>query len=184
VNCFVHDRSPAVGLCVVCQKAVCRECVGRDSPRMICSTCMQQRALFGYEYRSQASIGDWPLVHICTGVNPTTMRPRVAKGIVAIGNIAVGVVAIAGVACGLVTVAGVSLGLLFALGGAALGLGFSLGGVAIGSVAVGGAAVGFAYAVGGFAIGPAIIDGSRCDPAALDFVRRWAGSGLVPPTCR
>jgi len=184
MNCFVHDRSPAVGLCAVCQKGVCRECVGRDSPRLICRTCIQRGAIFGFEYRSRASIGGWPLIHIAAGVDPATMRPRVARGIVAIGNLAVGGVAIAGLACGLVTVGGLSVGLVFALGGAALGLGLSIGGVAVGSIAVGGAAIGFVYAVGGAAFAPAIIDGRRCDQAALDFVRRWLSSGILPPNCR
>src|SRR5438309_506527 len=114
MNCFIHDRSAAVGLCAACQKAVCRECVGRDTPRLLCRTCIQQRAVLGFEYRSRTSLGGWPLIHICLGVDPATMRPRVAKGIVAIGNVAVGGVAIAGLACGLVTVGGASFGLLFA----------------------------------------------------------------------
>ena len=44
MNCFVHDRSAAVGLCSVCQKALCRACVGSDTPRLVCRTCTQQRA--------------------------------------------------------------------------------------------------------------------------------------------
>lgn len=184
MNCFIHDRAVAVALCAVCQKAVCRECVGRDAPRIVCRACLLQRGILGFEYRSRASIGGWPLIHICAGVDPTTMRPKVARGVVAIGNLAVGGVAIAGLACGLVTLGGVSFGLLFALGGAAVGVGVSVGGFALGSVAVGGAAVGFVYAIGGAAFGPAIIDGQRCDPAALEFVRRWLGSGLLPPSCR
>jgi hypothetical protein len=95
----------------------------------------------------------------------------------------VGGIAVAGVACGLVSVGGLSLGLLFALGGAALGLGFSLGGLAVGSVAFGGAAIGLTYAIGGGAFGPAVIDGVRCDPEAAEFVGRWLGSGLLPPSC-
>jgi len=184
MNCFVHDRSPAVGLCAFCQKAICRECVGRDTPRLVCRTCIEQRAVLGFEYRSKASIGGWPLIHICAGVDPVTMRPKVAKGIVAIGNVAVGGVAIAGLACGLVTVGGASVGLLFALGGAAVGLGLSVGGLAVGSIAIGGAAIGFVYAIGGAAFGPAIIDGRRCDQEVLDFVRRWLSSGILPPNCR
>jgi hypothetical protein len=183
VNCFVHDRA-AVGLCVFCQKAVCRDCVGRDGPRVLCRTCTQQTAVLGYEYRSEASIGGWPLIHICTGVDPATMRPRVAKGVIAIGNMAVGGVAIAGLACGLISIGGLSLGLLFALGGAAIGVGLSIGGLAIGSIAFGGAAIGFVYAVGGAAFAPAIIDGRRCDPAALEFVRQWLRSEYLPPSCR
>ena len=184
MNCFIHDRSAAVGLCAVCQKAVCHECVGRDAPRLVCRACMQARAVVGFEYRSSASIGGWPLIHICMGVDPATMRPRIAKGIVAVGNVAVGGVAIAGLACGLVTVGGVSFGLVLALGGAAMGLGLSVGGLAVGSIAVGGAAIGIVYAIGGAAFGPAIVDGRRCDPAALEFVRRWLGSWALPPHCR
>ncbi len=184
MNCFNHDRAAAVGLCSVCQKAVCRECVDRDTPRLVCRTCIQQRAVLGFEYRSGVTIGGWPLIHICAGVDPVTMRPRVAKGVVAIGNMAVGGVAIAGLACGLVTIGGASFGLLFALGGAAVGLGVSVGGLAVGSLALGGAAIGFVHAIGGAAFGPSIIDGRRCDLAAADFVRRWIGAAFLPPTCR
>jgi len=129
-------------------------------------------------------MGNWPLVHICMGVDQATMRPRIAKGFLAIGNIAVGALAIGGLACGLITLGGVSFGLAFALGGAAVGLGLSVGGLAIGSVALGGAAIGFVYAIGGGAFGPAIIDGRRCDPAALEFVRQWFGTSILPPNCR
>jgi hypothetical protein len=184
MTCFVHDRSPAVGLCATCQKAVCRACVGRDTPRVICRACLEGRTVLGYEYRSAARIGSWPLVHVCAGMDPVTMRPKIARGVVAIGNIAVGVVAFGGAACGLVSFGGASLGLLLAIGGAAVGVGVSIGGLAIGSVALGGGAIGFLYAIGGGALGPAVIDGQRCDPAALEFVRRWLGFIGVPPSCR
>jgi hypothetical protein len=78
----------------------------------------------------------------------------------------------------------VSFGLLLALGGVAVGLGISVGGVAVGSVAFGGLAVGFVHAIGGRALAPSIIDGRRCDVATADFVGRWIGSGLQPPSCR
>jgi hypothetical protein len=110
MNCFVHERVAAVGLCAVCQKAVCRDCVGRDTPRVICRTCIERRATVGYEYRSSLAIGGWPLLHVCAGFDPVTMRPRVAKGVVAIGNMAIGVVAIAGLSCGLLAVGGLSIG--------------------------------------------------------------------------
>ena len=184
MNCFVHERAAAVGLCAVCQKAVCRECVGRDVPRVTCRTCVERRAIVGYEYRSPLAIGDWPLLHVCAGFDPVTMRPRIAKGVIAIGNIAVGVVAIAGLSCGLVAVGGLSIGVLLALGGAALGLGVSFGGFAVGWAAAGGAAVGLAHAIGGVALAPSIIDGIRCDPETVELVRRWLGSGTLPPQCR
>jgi hypothetical protein len=183
MNCFVHDRVSAVGVCVSCQKAMCRACVGRDAPRLVCRACSTGRAVLGFEYRSAASIGEWPLVHICAGVDPATMRPKVAKGVIAIGNIAVGVVAIAGISLGVISLGGLSLGLLVALGGGAIGVGLSMGGLAVGSIAVGGLAIGFVYAIGGVAVGAAVVDGARCDPAVRDFILQWLGAGRLPPAC-
>jgi hypothetical protein len=116
------------------------------------------RARYGYggayEYRSSITIAGWPLVHICGGIDPETMKPKLARGIIAIGNIAVGVLAIGGVACGLFAVGGASIGLLLAVGGAAIGAGVSIGGVAVGTVAIGGLVIGFSHAVGGVVIAP------------------------------
>lgn len=193
MNCFTHSRTAAVGLCGVCQKAVCHECVARDTPRLVCRACVALGSAppfgwcgwygYGYEYRSSMTLGGWPLIHVCAGIDPVTMRPRVAKGVVAIGNVAVGALAVGGLAIGLFTVGGGSIGLLLAAGGVALGLGVSVGGLAVGSVAIGGAAVGFIYAVGGGAFGSAVIDGRHCDEVARDFVRRWLGAAALPPSC-
>ncbi len=197
MNCFVHGRTAAVGLCASCQKAVCRECVARDTPRLVCRTCAARGGALSYpwygygygygpsyEYKSSLTLGGWPLVHVCAGIDPETLRPRVAKGVIAIGNIAVGVVAIGGLACGLLTLGGASLGLLLAIGGAALGFGLSVGGFAAGSIAIGGAAVGLIYAVGAVAIGPAVIDTLKCDDAVREFVVRWLGAVTLPPRCQ
>jgi len=183
MNCFTHPAIPAVGLCVSCQKAVCRSCVGGAAPRVVCRTCAARGGMVGYEYKSAATVGSWPLIHVCLGIDPVTTRPRVARGVVAIGNFAVGVVAIGGLACGLFAVGGVTIGLLAAFGGVALGFGVSVGGVAVGSVAIGGAALGFAYAIGRAAAGPSIIDGMRCDAAAREFARQWLGA-ISWPSCR
>ena len=51
MNCYVHQRVPAVGLCVSCQKALCPDCVGADTPRLVCRTCLTRGATFGFEYR-------------------------------------------------------------------------------------------------------------------------------------
>src|SRR5207247_1226680 len=59
-----------------------------------------------YEYRSQMTIGSWPLLHIVAGFDPLTMRPRIARGIVAIGPISVGAITVGGVSAGLITVGG------------------------------------------------------------------------------
>ena len=102
-----------------------------------------------YEYKSAAAIGTWPLVHIAFGMDPVTQRLRIARGVIAIGNVAVGVLAIGSIAGGLVTVGGVSVGLLSAVGSVAAGLGLSIGGVAFGSVAIGGVAAGLLSSIGG-----------------------------------
>jgi len=189
MNCFTHSRNAAVGMCAICQKGVCHECVAAETPRIVCRPCAARGSVlpygwygYGFDYRTSTTVGGWPLLHVCAGIDPVTMRPRIAKGVVAIGNIAVGVVAIGGAACGLLTLGGASIGLLLAVGGAALGLGLSVGGLAVGSIAIGGAAVGFAYAAGGLATGPAVIDGRHCDEAARDLVRRWLD--IVPRNCR
>ena len=56
---------------------------------------------YNYEYKSETELFGLPLVHIAYGYDPETLRPRIAKGIIAIGNIA--------------------FGLLFAIGGLSLG---------------------------------------------------------------
>ena len=184
MNCYTHTSTAAVGMCAMCQKAVCRDCVGRDAPRLACRSCVERGALmYGFEYKSAAAIGQWPLVHVCMGIDALTMRPRAAKGVVAIGNIAVGGLALGGLTVGLVAVGGLSIGLACALGGAALGVGLSVGGFAFGSIAVGGLAIGLKYAIGGAAFGPAVIDGRGCDEAARDLWARWLGARSLPPNC-
>src|SRR4029079_5929947 len=117
------------------------------------------------------------------GIDPITMRPRAAKGIIAIGNIAMGGCALGGLTFGLLAVGGLSVELACALGGAALVLGLSAGGFAFGSIAVGGLAIGLKYAIGGGAFGPSVIDGRGCDEAARDLWARWLGPRSLPPPC-
>lgn len=95
-----------------------------------------------YEYISPIKLFGLPLIHIRYGLGP-----RLAKGIIAIGNAAVGVVAIGGGSLGVISLGGISAGLL-AFGGVSLGL-LALGGVAVGGFAVGGCAIGQWLAAGG-----------------------------------
>ncbi len=183
MNCFLHD-TPSIGVCMVCGKAMCRECVGVDAPKLICRPCLERKGVLGYEYVSKAKWGNWPMVHICAGINPQTGRPKVAKGVIAMGNISVGLISFGGIALGAVSFGGISLGGLLALGGVAVGLGLSLGGLAVGSIAVGGLAIGFKLAIGGAAIGPAIIDGQTCSPAAKEMLLEFVNREVLPPPCR
>ena len=110
--------------------------------------------LTDFEFRSKEEINGWPLIHINFGTNPVTGRPLVAKGVVAIGNIAIGIVSIGAVAFGVVTVAGIGLGIV------------SLASIAIGIVAIGPIALGYEVALGAivlsskFALGAITLDGS------------------------
>ena len=182
MHCYVHAGTEAVGVCSACGRALCRDCVASDATRLLCRGCAS-RPLYGFEYRSELSLGNLPFVHVCTGVDPVTQRPKVARGVVAIGNIAVGVFALGGLSLGFFSLGGLSIGILGAVGGAALGFGVSLGGLAVGSVAVGGAAIGYTYALGGAAFGPAVVDGRHCAEAARAFFAQYV-PGMLPPHCR
>ena len=72
---------------------------------------------FHYEYKSKRTLFGLPLVHIRLGHRGM----GVAKGILAIGNVAVGVFTLGGFSFGLLSVGGLSFGLLFSLGGWAIG---------------------------------------------------------------
>jgi hypothetical protein len=139
-------------------------------------------AYAGFEYRSSVELLGLPLIHIAQGFDPLTRRKRVAKGIIAIGDIAVGVVAIGGVSFGGLCLGGVSLGVA-SLGGVAVGLYIALGGLAVGYAAIGGLAIGY-YSLGGLALGPHPIGPGFQDPEAVEFFHRLLGRGaqhLFPP---
>lgn len=128
----------------------------------------------GYEYKSKTTLLGLPLVHIASGIDPMTGRPRVARGIIAAGNIAIGVLAFGGIALGGLTFGGVSVGVL-AIGGVAVG-GIALGGMAFGIVgALGGMAFSFGFAVGGLAIAPCSFGGSGGDGECLRQALQWLG---------
>jgi serine/threonine-protein kinase len=131
------------------------------------------RLRMGFEYRSRRTLWGLPLLHFATGWDPASGRKRIAKGVIAVGEIAAGVVALGVIACGGLAVGGCALGLL-AIGGAAFGVPLALGGFAVGVVAAGGGAVGY-YALGGWARGLHSLSNSVHDPAAAEFFRRWFG---------
>jgi hypothetical protein len=127
---------------------------------------------WGYEYRSEAELFGWPILHIAQGIDPQTGAPRVAKGIIAIGNIAIGVLALGGVSVGGIAFGGAGLG-VFAIGGVAIG-GIALGGMALaGFLALGGMAISIMYAIGGMAIAPHAIGSMGADPEFLRLLEKW-----------
>jgi hypothetical protein len=96
--------------------------------------------LFGFEYRSQSELFGFPWLHIAFGYNPHTGLPRLARGIIAIGNFAIGLIAVGGIAAGGFVLSGIGFGFL------------TLAGIAVGWVSVGGIAIGAAFALGGLAL--------------------------------
>ena len=119
------------------------------------------RYAIGYEYRSRTKLFGLPLVHVAHGVDPTTGKARVARGIVAIGAHARGILAMGGDAIGVFAFGGAAIGVfalggfgigLFSLSGVSIGLILASGGMAVGTMALGGLAVGY-YALGGTGFG-------------------------------
>lgn len=120
-----------------------------------------------YEYKSRITLFGLPLVHI----NFRWGRGiRVARGIIAIGDIAVGIISCGGIALGGISLGGVSLGLL-ALGGASLGAA-AFGGLALGLAAMGGLAIGL-IAQGGLAMGKVAIGGKAIGEFAMEQGANW-----------
>ncbi|WP_309387751.1 protein kinase domain-containing protein [Cerasicoccus frondis] len=132
-------------------------------------------------YRTRASIFGLPLVHVATGVDPQTGRKRIARGVIAVGEVAQGVVALGGLAMGVFAFGGVALGVfgygglviaLLAMGGLGIGLLGAYAGLAIAPLALGGLAIGW-YASGGQGIGRHVLDARHQDAAAVELFQQF-----------
>lgn len=122
-----------------------------------------------FEYRSRLKIGRLPLVHVVSGIDPSTGRRPPAVGVVAVGQVAVGVVAIGQVAIG-----GISIGQ------AAVALGWGVGQLAWGMLAAGQVAAGLLGAVGQVALGPHAVGMVHADGAWVAL--GWLVAGLMLAT--
>jgi len=115
--------------------------------RMRVSRAYGLKGYAGYEFISKMTVAGLPIIHI------NTLPFGVAKGIIAIGNVAIGLLAIGGVSIGVFSFGGVALSLLLSLGGLSASLFSAFGGLAIAMyLAGGGLAVSYDFAVGGAAI--------------------------------
>lgn len=101
-----------------------------------------------YEYTSKTHVFGIPLVHI--NISGKKNMTRVAKGIIAVGDVSLGLCSAGGLSLGLISVGGLSFGLV-ALGGLAIG-GLALGGISLGLMAGGGIALGIFKAFGGLSV--------------------------------
>ena len=157
----------------------CPECNKEISDKALaCPSCGYpvRGNFYGFEYRSKKELFGLPLIHIVSGTRfrLASGMPRVAKGIIAIGDIAIGGLAIGGFSLGVISFGGLALGLV-AFGGLALGLLLALGGMAVGLIAIGGGAIGY-YALGGGAWGVHPLGSNAQDPQAVEFFKRYFGS--------
>lgn len=136
-----------------------------------------------YEYKSSASLGDWPLVHVVIGRDPATGKRKTARGIIAIGRIAVGVIAIGQLAIGFFSIGQLALGLFAALGQGAvsrvsmgqlcLGWSFSAGQVCLAKEVAVGQVAGAEYAMGQLAYGPNPVGMNRFSENGARFFGRY-----------
>jgi serine/threonine protein kinase len=105
----------------------------------------------GRDYRTKQSLFGLPLVHVAWGVDPVTHRPRVAKGLLAVGSKAKGLIAVGIEAYGLMA-AGLIAGGIFPVGLLAFGV-FSVGLIAYGIRSTGLLAIALNHAVGLVSLG-------------------------------
>jgi hypothetical protein len=96
----------------------CRECGREVSENAVacpqCGTPYPARAKwdgYGFEYRSDLTIGDLPLVHISFKYR-ANRTPVVARGVLAIGQFACGVVCVSQFGIGVICVSQFSIGVL------------------------------------------------------------------------
>ena len=112
------------------------------------------RYIKGYRYTSKRKIAGIPLVSIC--FSRRLGRDGIAKGIIAIGNMAIGVVSIGALSFGMISFGALAFGAL-AIGAFSVGLA-AWGALAVGVFAFGTAAVGI-YSAGVAALGKEIAVG-------------------------
>lgn len=118
-------------------------------------------------YESRWKVFGVPMLAVAGGPDESKGETRgVARGLIAVGDVAVGLIAVGGVATGGLAIGGISVGAL-GLGGVSLG-GLILGGVALGYGAMGGVAVG-QYARGGVALGTHVMSPKHRDAEAVKF---------------
>lgn len=124
-------------------------------------------------FKSEATLFGVPVVHVALGPRPDQGEPKgVARGIIAVGDVAIGGIAVGGFATGIVAVGGLSVG-VSSIGGMAIGVLTAMGGGAFGGYAVGGGAVG-GIAAGGGALGIVAQGGG-----AVGVYARGGGVGAV-----
>jgi hypothetical protein len=144
-----------------------------EPPQVVIRGGRAKRA-WGFEWRTKAEILGWPLIHVAIGRDPQTLRLRVARGIIAVGQFGVGLITIAQLGVGLLFGLGQCVGGYVAIGQAAFGLHLAVGQVAIGMTAIGQFALG-RYVLAQIGFGRHVWSTSGRDPEAVrHFTALWS----------
>lgn len=123
----------------------------------------------GYEYRSSLTVAGLPLVHVAFGRDPYTGRRRIARGVVAIGQVAQGGIAIGQITVGVLAIGQIAVSLAGAVGQVALGV------FVIGQFVAGGASALGQFAAAHAAMGGLVVDG-LC--GMMPLVLGWVAAAL------
>lgn len=140
-------------------------------------------AKYHYEYKSKRTLFGIPLVHINVGRGIYVAKGVLAIGNIAVGGLSVGILSLGGLcfgalAGGMISIAGLALGLFLAIGGLAAGI-IAIGGLAVGIFAIGGLSIGM-FSLGGCAIASRIaIGGYASGHIAIGDVAKGAYTILV-----
>lgn len=128
----------------------CPEC-GRPLVEVLMRKTTGLAASRAVRIKSEITVFGLPLYHIAFGARSEYgERYGLARGVIAVGDLAVGGVAVGGSAFGVIALGGGAFGLV-SLGGLSIGVLGAIGGCALGGVAVGGGAVGVCASGGGAA---------------------------------
>jgi len=122
----------------------------------------------GYQWRSQAEILGWPLVHVAIGRDKQTGKLLAAKGVIAIGQFGIGLITIAQFGIGFLFAFGQFTGGLLAIGQVALGVYFGLGQFATGATVIGQVAIG-KYVLAQIGFGEHVWSTKTKDPQAVEY---------------
>ena len=122
----------------------------------------------GYQWRTEAEILGWPLVHVAWGRDKHTGRLLVARGVIAIGQFAIGLVSIAQFGIGFLFAFGQFAGGWLAIGQFAAGVYFGLGQFATGWTAIGQFALG-EYVLAQIGYGKHVWSVGVKDPEAIEY---------------
>jgi hypothetical protein len=135
---------------------------------------------WGFEWRTKAEIFGWPLIHVAIGRDPRTLKLRVARGVIAVGQFGIGLITVAQFGFGLLFGLGQLVGGYVAVGQLALGLRFALGQFAIGLTAIGQFAIG-RYVLAQIGFGTHVWSMRGRDPEAVRyFTALWTAlKGLL-----